>query len=236
MKKTILSFLAILAFAAMASAEDYDEINPEVQLQNNGWIKIISSSLEKTPAEEFFKDFPDVSKSREGEIIRQLNVKIQFLKPCKATTKINDKMAEFRAKRHLGENEQLFLNPDIKNPTAEESKVFGMMIMGAAFSTAVKKGDKEEQLRITHTINKEYPDYLDWITPKFYCGNYRTKVFATLFSSKKLEIETQSIIPHAQLVSAGSEERKEEMLPGETMWITFIISDKVTSWKVWVPK
>lgn len=76
------------------------KINPEVQLKDNGWLKIVDEFLvEKTPEEfydEIYSGSPEYRNSETtkkvieldnkiGKTYKRIYVQIQFLKPCKAT-------------------------------------------------------------------------------------------------------------------------------------------------------
>lgn len=202
--------------------EHLSSINPDVQLQDNGWIRIVNQFVkEQTPEEYFRKEKDDpILKSFKGKIFKQLHVKIQFLKPCKATTKDE----EWRKRNP---------NVSLSNLAAEEAQISlakGLIVL------LQQEGKKKEAEELLAATEKKYSNFwADYVFLKFRC-DYRTKVFAIFFSSKGYEIETMSEIPIALLVDEFSQERKTEMLPGEATYVTFLIPDDATSWEVWVPK
>jgi hypothetical protein len=108
---------------------------------------------------------------------------------------------------------------------------------------AQKKGDKEAVERLMGVFEKnckeagiDPQDFLSDIElPRFRC-DYRLRIFVTFLTKEGLEIKTMDEIPYALLLDGNSGKRKTEMLPGERMYVTFLIPDKAKSWKVWVPK
>ena len=72
--------------------EYLSKINPEVQLQDNGWIKIVDQYVEETTLKDM--DLPEEIRNKK---FKKLHVKIQFLKPCKAKL-LSDKMKESSSK------------------------------------------------------------------------------------------------------------------------------------------
>jgi len=188
-----------------------DKINPEVQLQDNGWIKIINQFVEEHP-----------NKTLQNIGVKQLTVKIQFLKACKAT----------RLKFDFGRK---FVD---KTPLSPEEHAFFLLKIGAATS----KSDEERMQ--SYKMYEKYCEQNgidaiefanDVIIPKFRC-DYRTKVFVTFFAKDGREIKTASKIPFAMLIDSSSNERKTEMLPGEKTYVFFLIPTNAVSWHVWVPK
>jgi hypothetical protein len=146
---------------------------------------------------------------------RRLNVKIEFLQPCNATT---------------------ILDATNEKPL---SKMENDILVGLLIAIAAEKtGSEKESAKITAELIRKYPDdyqriVTDILVPKFRC-DYRVKVFATFFYADGHEIETDGDIPIALRIREN--QRKEEMLPGETTYVTFLIPDKAVSWEVWVPK
>ncbi len=73
-----------------------DKINTDVQVQDNGWIKIVRHFVESQTMGELYRDIGagDLLKTEKdkNKIVRHLYVYIQFLKYCKATIK----QAEFK--------------------------------------------------------------------------------------------------------------------------------------------
>jgi hypothetical protein len=148
------------------------------------------------------------------ENFRNLHIKIQFLKPCNATTRM-DTISEKPLSR------------------IEEDIAVGLLIAKAVDSGNIKEGNK-----IIPELLKKYPEYYerivtDMLVPIFRC-DYRIKVFATFFSAGGYEIKTDGSIPIALWISENK--RKKEMLPGETTYVSFLIPDDAESWKVWLPK
>lgn len=197
----------------------------DVRLQENGWIRIVDHFVENLTPEAFYggADDPMVKIHKDmvtqgminEDIIRKLHIKIEFLKPCNATTRmdtINEKPLS----------------------KIEEDIVVGLLLSTAAIKTGNEKGSN----KVIAELLRKYPDdygriAIDMIGPIFRC-DYRIKVFATFFSAGGYEIKTDGSIPIALWLSENK--RKTEMLPGETTYVTFLIPDKAKSWKVWVPK
>lgn len=87
--------------SALPESKTYlSRINPEVQLKENSWIKIVNEVVVEESPEEFYdriySDMPEIRNSdvtkrtieydkQRGIIRREIYVEIQFLKPCKAT-------------------------------------------------------------------------------------------------------------------------------------------------------
>lgn len=210
------------------------EINPDVQLQNNGWLKIIDQYVEEFTPEEFYNGNEELIKSHKNSVKlgiarekkRVLNVKIQFLRPCIATTE----MEEF-SKKHNPSGD-----PDALIPlTGEKGKCIAFIF--EYYQT--NQANKEERNEIIKKAVNQCPDFLELLTPGFRC-DYRLKVFLTSFSPskfKKYEYRTDGFFPKAPVIDVKNNRinYKEEMLPGETMWIKFY-PGTATSWCVWVPK
>jgi hypothetical protein len=187
------------------------KINPEVQLQDNGWIKIVNQFVGESS-----------NKTLRPLGFKELTVKIQFLKPCKATRLKFDISEKFMDKRPLSPEEQAFF----------------LLKLGVVTS----KND-EERIKFYKIYEKyckqngidAFEFYLDVAVPKFRC-DYRIKVFVTFFAKDGCEIETDSAIPFAMLIDSSSNKRKTEMLPGEKTYVTFIVPGNAVSWYIWVPK
>jgi hypothetical protein len=67
-----------------------NKINTEVQVQSNSWLKIIDYYIETETRAEFYERVNmdvELTEYDKKEILRWLNVNIQFLKPCQATIK-----------------------------------------------------------------------------------------------------------------------------------------------------
>jgi hypothetical protein len=194
----------------------------DVRLQENGWIRIISHFVQKETEEELTKRiFGDSYKTPEWQknrLIRRLHVKIQFLKPCIATTRLDS-----IDKKPLSKT--------------EEEIALGLTLTIPLF----KDGHNEEANKIINALLEKYPNeygqiVYDLTVPRFRC-DYRIKVFVTFFSSEGYEINTDGEIPFAKFKSEYEFGRKKEMLPGETTYVTFVvIPDEAKSWQVWVPK
>lgn len=198
----------------------------DVRLQENGWIRIISHFVEEKTLEEIEKEmFGDSYKSYDwGKkiLIRKLHVKIQFLKPCTATTHKLDKLSFTPGEKSSPEDLALF---EINlNQRAYESKKMSFKEFTEANERACSH----------HGI--DYDKFLiDLTIPKFRC-DYRIKVFSTFLNQEKVEIESEGIVPIALYTDSSLKVRKIEMLPGETTYVTFGIPDDAKSWKVWAPK
>ena len=218
--RTILhTFICFIFLSVTINAFAIDD---DVRLQDNGWLRIISQFVEEQTPEEFFKKEKDDPRLGlfKGEMFRTLHIKIQFLKPCKATTR---------------DEEWKKRNPDVFDSADEEAI---MIVTKGLMGRLQQEGKKKEAEEVAVDMAKRYPNFLDdYILPHFRC-DYRIKVFATFYSSKGYEIETQGKIPNALLINVNefSEEWKTEMLLGETTDVPFIIPDDATTWKVWVPR
>jgi len=238
MKKTILIILCLsISFSVYAKEQGCTnkEINPKVQLQDNGWLKIVDQYIEEFTPEEYYKGneqmikmYKDqVKQGLEREKIRMLNVKIQFLKPCIATTKADEYFKQY------SDDEMI----NIMSLKGEEGKCITLITASYA---AIKQGNKEESDEIMQKAIKQCPNILDYMQPRFRC-DYRFKVFTTQLSPsefKKYTSQVFSYFPEAPItdITDNKINRKTEMLPGETMWIKFYISGDTTSWCTWVPK
>ena len=166
-------------------------------MKDNGWLRIIDEFLLKETPEEFWrginyrrgdKDWEKTirEETEAGIIYRTVLVKIEFLKPCKATS------LEYEW-------------DDINN----KLKI---------------KGDFGTSL--------EYEDPFDGRTSKFRC-DYRLKVFATFYSKNGVETGTYDALPSPQFIDGV---KKDFKVPGERMWMNFVMPENAVSWKIWVPK
>lgn len=186
-------------------------INYDVQLKDNGWIKISEENAYLMTPEQYYGNiFDDKSKIAENSKIRReiakhyghdenyriIYVKIQFLNYCKASVD-KDEVAKLQR-----EHDEIWDRFE-KNPNKKP----------------------EKQIDIIAMMNAN--------TPRFRC-NYRTTLMTSFYSPTGEEIETEKNIPIAQWVS--NNKRKEEMVPGETMTIPITVPDKAKYWYVWVPK
>lgn len=118
-----------------AIKEYLEDKNSDVRVKDNGWLRIIDEFLLKKTPEEFFegelneakkeKDAKSIErwekgireKTEAGKIYRFVYVKIEFLKPCKATmleVKYDDVIKKFKT---IG---------DIKDSLDEEDPFFGL--------------------------------------------------------------------------------------------------------------
>lgn len=84
-------FLFSHAFPAYAADLDRinDQINTEIQVQDNGWLKILDHFVESNPYEEWNHEM-DIGyplEKKKNKIARHLYVFVQFLKPCVAAKK-----------------------------------------------------------------------------------------------------------------------------------------------------
>lgn len=85
MKTSFFVVLFIFASAITSMAQ----INPQVQLKQNDWVKIVDVRRIKQSAEEFYRATGggDIPKYMKGKIVEYIEVKIQFLKHCMASKK-----------------------------------------------------------------------------------------------------------------------------------------------------
>ena len=170
-------------------------INHDVQLKDNGWIKISEENAYLMTPEQYYGNIiDDKSKIAEHskshrEISKYLNqdenfriryVKIQFLNYCKASL---DREQVARVQREMDQAQDKL----DRHPGKEPTKMIDVVEM------------------------------VDAYIPRFRC-NYRTTLMTSFYSSTGEEIKTEKNIPIAQWVT--NNKRKEEMLPGETMTIT----------------
>src|SRR4030066_1446019 len=217
------------------------KINTDVQLKDNGMIKIIYDFLyEKTPEElckhspepqkcvEFRKDIGKTLGKSENE--RYVYVAIQFLKKCAATTKID----EYFEKNYQGmDPNKIILLSEMVNRmklTREGRFILEYMEMNALYNEGKKKEAIEKGAKLM-----DYPDYWEYVTPKFR-SDYHTKVFITFFTDVGMEVKTENNFPIAYYIDKDSELRKTEMLPGEQTYLEFMVPNNSTYWYVWVPK
>lgn len=237
--KIIRIMLIIVLFSLISFSTDAKDkicsnkaINHAVQLQDNGWLKIVDQYIEEVTPEDFYtgneqlikmhKDM--VKKGIERETMRRLHVKIQFLKPCVATT----------------EADEYFKNKDLDATfTVSDEKSNCIDLLFKSYN-ALQQGNKEKSEEITTKAFEQCPNLMDYMEPCFKC-DYRFKVFNTTFTPskfKKYESSEFSYFPKAPITDMTGKyiTRKDKMLPGETMWITFYIPNDATSWCVWVPK
>lgn len=194
----------------------------DVRLQDNGWIRIVDKYVSEVTAKEFYKNAPFFPPDHlPDDKIRRFHVKLMFLKPCKATTKWDE---------HCKEKGIELNDPDALVPLVGEKGECMKLIIRAL---QTKQNEASEEMI------KECPDWMDYIYPRFQC-DYRLKVFFASFTPSKFkeyEYFTSSYFPLAE--RTGSSEKlkfKDEMLPGETMWMEFHIPSDAKSWEVWVPK
>lgn len=186
-------------------------INSDVQLKDNGWIKILEENSYLITPEQYYKNITDdeskieeYAKTRRSiakyfghdENYRIIYVKIQFLNYCKAS------VDEYEVAKHKKEWDDAFdrFEKMLNKKPAKEIDVVG---------------------------------WLDVNTPRFRC-NYRTTLMTSFYSSTGEEVKTEKYIPIAKWET--DKKRKEEMLPGETMTIPITVPDKAGYWYVWVPK
>jgi hypothetical protein len=240
MKKVIFIILfSLISFSVYAKDQicSNKAINPAVQLQDNGWLKIVDQYIEESTPEEFYSGDEQAIKSHKESVkllkyktekIRKLHVKIQFLKPCVATTEFDEYLKNYNGKD----------DNNIIPLTGEKGECIALL---ADSLDAQKQGNKEKSDEFMKKAVEQCPNIMDYIDPRFRC-NYRFKVFNTTFTPSKLkkyESSEFSFFPAAPTIDIKDNRiyRKDEMLPGETMWITFPpISGNETSWCVWVPK
>ena len=188
----------------------------DVRVQDNGWLRIVDYFVEEKRMGDLDKDFEKIPGLKDV-ITKKLDVKIQFLKQCKAKL-LSDKIKEASSK-------------------AEIDKYTGILIYIWGYAELSKSGKKKEMEEFRVKVLESMPD-LDKIMeeyyffPKFKC-DYRTKVFVTFYNSLGVEVKTAEQVPIAYW---KDEERKIEILPGETTYVTFIIPDGATSWDIWLPK
>lgn len=186
----------------------------DVRVQDNEWLRIMDYFVEEKRMGELDKDFEKIPELRDV-ITRKLYVKILFLKQCKAKL-LSDKMKEASSR-------------------AEMDKYIGIGIYITGYALLKTEKEREEYrakaLELSPDLDKIIEEY--YLFPKFKC-DYRIKVFATFYNSKGTEVKTDEQIPIAYW--KDDRERKIEMLPGETTYVTFIIPDGATSWDIWLPK
>ena len=229
MKKVVLGLIIFFVFAGNLWGSE-DEHSEERRLQNNGWLKIVDQYVEEKSNEEWYKrhgiEIPNSDKER---IIRQkiLHVKIEFLKPCKATSRLDEYVKEKALTDDPDENIALI---------GKEGEIFVGLY---EYYQAIGKGEKDRAAKIAKKLVKRHGDIKEYITPKFRC-DYRLKVFLTAYSqrdSKKNESSTSGVFPVAPIIDKKLKQvsRKREVLSGETMWLTFSVTG-AKSWKVWVPQ
>jgi hypothetical protein len=98
----------------------------------------------------------------------------------------------------------------------------------------VAKDPSATEKEIAETIGEQFTNIVDYIVPAFRC-NYQTTIFLTEYSTDGKELLTLKTIPIAP-------KNKTEIMPGETIWVTFILPINLPSdtppksWQVWVPK
>lgn len=229
MNKRLISLLnitiMILLYPSFVSSADKHD-GSDIRLQNNGWIRIENVQLENISPEVFYKDRPQmlmihkemVRTGSSRKDIGKLHVKLRYLKPCKATTRI-DRM-------------------DIEPLSAKEEDIANQLILYGKYFNA---GQKARADQVMSDMMNKYPDdynevLSDLTISKFNCG-YQTTLYVTYLSSKGSEIKTDnSVAATAEKTNSGTS--KFEMIPGDTAIVTFILpfDAKVKSWKVWVPK
>jgi hypothetical protein len=231
------------AIEIQTAIKDYlSKKSSDVRLQDNGWIRIVGQFVEEKTDKQIDEEVDEqikresgtrISRPREftGRITRFLNIKIQFLRPCLATTR------EPELKREV---EQSFKTGEPMSLESQAYLNFKMTLLRLK-DHPIKEQDKYHEAREVfrkfcseHGID-DHELFWDIALPKFRC-DYRIKVFATFFSSKGYEMETVGEIPYALLTDSFSQARKTEMLPGENSFVTFVIPESAASWKVWVPK
>lgn len=235
----IIILFSLISFSVYAKDQicSNKAINHAVQLQDNGWLKIIDQYIEEFTPEEFYKGDAQMIKMQKENVksfgyktekIRMLRVKIQFLKPCVATTEADEYFKDYTGKD----------TNDVIPLTGEKGECIAHLLK---YLDAEKQGkNKEELSEIAKKAYKQCPNVMDYLQPRFMC-NYHFKVFNTSFTPsnlKQYESREYSYFPEAPTtdITNGRIKRKKEMLPGETMWIAFPISGDATTWCVWVPK
>ena len=215
----------------------------DVRLKENSWIRIEKSVVEEISPEIFYKgdkQMIDIHKRqfRDGmvkrENFRKLHITIQFLKPCTANTLYDEVDKEF--KREFDQTD--WNHPERIRPMSPKSQLFFSL---KTINLAKEQGkDIGRLLDVYDEKCKKYGidggEFInDLFLPQFRC-DYRTKIFATFFSNRGVEIATESTIPWALLLDSSSDRRKTEMVPGETSFVTFSIPDNASNWHIWVPK
>lgn len=207
-------------------------INPEVQVQDNGWLKIDKYFVEELTAEEFYKEH--MLESDKGKTIKKLHVKIQFLKPCQATTLFEEMKAEY--------DRDWEQSLKLKRPLSDKSQALFMLFLTNYAMTDGKtpKEKSDQMIKEYYAFCRKvgidgFQLYMDISVTRYRC-DYKIKVFTTFFAKEGYEIRTEGDIPLAQKIDSYSENRKTVMLPGETLWLSFIIPDDAVYWYVWVPK
>lgn len=226
-RKLLLKSLIIilLIFPVIAWSDDNkDKKSTDVRVQDNGWLRIVDHFAEskimwELRKEEDWKKYPRTKNMHLTS--RELYVKVQFLKPCKAKT-LGDLMEEASLK-------------------AESDKYSTILVYVWAYVEFMKDGREKEANEYRTKMLKRYPD-LDEILDKYYlhpqykCGDYRTTVFVTFYDSLGSEIKTAKKLPFVYRDEWEEGKRKTEKLPGETTHVTFFIPEGATSWDVWLPK
>jgi len=204
-------------------------INPDVQLKENGWVKIINEIYWEETWGEYGKRLFGSGIERPAplrdRIMRNLNVKFQFLKQCNARSKRDEYMSNFT------EPMTIIQWNNVLKMTREGRYIIGYKEVIDMY----KNGKIEEWKDRAIKLDSEYPDFFDFDLPRF-MSNYHTKIFVTYFAIDGTEINTESKFPIAYYTDASKKIRKTEMLPGETTYLDFNVPDDAIYWYVWVPK
>ena len=118
MNKVIYLSIAVICFilvpvCVMSTSTINKSINLDVQVQENGWLKIVNSFVTVQTPDEFWHNSAVKDESQKekfikhdndnGRIYRKVFVNLQFLKPCKASV------------LRFGVDD-----PEIEDPTADE--------------------------------------------------------------------------------------------------------------------
>ena len=209
-------------------------INKNVQLKENGWIKITEESYWEETWGERDKRIGigghQLPPTLANKIFRNITVTIQFLKKCNAIS-IRDEW-----KMEMDEKYKDY-KPNDKINVLEmfEGEKGGMAAAWFAVNKLMSEGKTEEALKLHDESEKKYPDFMRFDLPLFK-SDYHTKVFVTFFSKDGFKIKELSEYPIAYWVDGEQKQRKTEMLPGETTYFDFSVPDGGTKWYVWVPK
>jgi hypothetical protein len=224
-KKLLIAFVLIIIFfiypVIALNADNKEKKSTDVRVQDNGWLRIvdhfiftetmgdkIKESIDRLGIEEN----PDLFKDETP--IKTLIVKIQFLKPCKATTLMDKISSEYEREKYI---------------------TIMLYIIGESGESKI---NKEEHLKVRKKLEEMYPDLdevmIGLLVPKFRCGDYRTMVFVTFYNSLGSEISTDKQLPF--LYRDEREKNITEKLPGEITYLSFIIPRRATSWDIWLPK
>jgi len=187
------------------------DVNPDVQLQDNGYFRIIKKPFAVWSCHKY-------ERGEKLDTIKKLIDATTFL-----TDYGDDKLNEIEREKHGFKQEDCL----------SRSTLVHLQFLKPCIATTISSNTSNEPLR---DFGDLFEGNDDAFLPRFRC-DYRFKVFITSFSADGNEIKTEGEYTIAkQRTGEKFDKRKLEKSPGETVNHIFSIPVDAKSWKVWVPK